>query len=75
MVGGKLAFRLLDTEIQWGVLYCSGRSLKAVVFKLCLAAIVYHLWREKNFCIFQQKGETHVAGSLQTGLGGSEILY
>lgn len=53
--------RTLEVKLQWGMLHCSRRSMKPTVYKLGLAAAVYHLWRERNFQIFQQKGMDHDA--------------
>lgn len=42
-----------EDELQWATLYARGRSLKAEVFRMMLAAAVYHVWRERNYRVFQ----------------------
>jgi hypothetical protein len=33
---------------SWGSTMLQGRSLKASLGRLCLGAIVYHFWRQRN---------------------------
>lgn len=41
-------FSSLSFELTWGGSRCKGASLKQSMYKLCLAASVYHIWRERN---------------------------
>lgn len=47
--------RSWDIELAWAAAYAKGRSVKAEMYRMALAAIIYHLWRERNTRIFQQK--------------------
>lgn len=59
--GWEHAFRSLEAEIQW-VFFTDLLSLgNLLLFKPCLAATAYLLWRRGIFGIFQQKGDNHVA--------------
>ncbi|KAI8570416.1 hypothetical protein RHMOL_Rhmol01G0032200 [Rhododendron molle] len=46
----------LNSEVQWGSLYGKESSMRVTLFKLCLAASVYYLWKERNGRIFLQVG-------------------
>ncbi|KAI8572394.1 hypothetical protein RHMOL_Rhmol01G0195000 [Rhododendron molle] len=43
-------------EIHWGLTHCKDCSIQSRLFKLCLAASVYYIWKERNGRIFQQIG-------------------
>ncbi|XP_059310635.1 uncharacterized protein LOC132061986 [Lycium ferocissimum] len=42
-------------ELQWANEHAKGRNNKAEVYRMVMAASVYHLWIERNNRIFQQK--------------------
>ncbi|KAI8569247.1 hypothetical protein RHMOL_Rhmol02G0263700 [Rhododendron molle] len=44
----------LNFEVQWGSSYGKESSMRVTLFKLCLAASVYYLWKERNGRIFFQ---------------------
>ncbi|KAI8570892.1 hypothetical protein RHMOL_Rhmol01G0074200 [Rhododendron molle] len=50
-----------NSEFQWGLLHSKGGSMRSTLFKLCFAASVYHLWKERNGRIFQQLDHDHSA--------------
>lgn len=67
-------------EVEWAILHAKGRNLQAEVYRMELAAAVYHIWQERNCRIFQQKQrsgeailkmivqEVHCRGSLSPRL-------
>ncbi|KAI8528312.1 hypothetical protein RHMOL_Rhmol12G0140600 [Rhododendron molle] len=46
----------LNSEVQWGSLHGKDSSMRVTLFKLCLAASVYYLWKVRNGRIFLQVG-------------------
>ncbi|KAI8556145.1 hypothetical protein RHMOL_Rhmol05G0229100 [Rhododendron molle] len=50
-------FPLLN-EIQWINVHRGGANLQTLLVKLSCAAVVYHLWRERNTHIFQGMSST-----------------
>ncbi|KAG5564545.1 hypothetical protein RHGRI_000653 [Rhododendron griersonianum] len=46
----------LNSKAQWGSLYGNGVSMRVTLFKVCLTASVYYLWKERNGRIFLQVG-------------------
>ncbi|XP_058189336.1 uncharacterized protein LOC131306921 [Rhododendron vialii] len=46
----------LASEVSWGSHSCKNKSIWASLLKLCLAAAIYYIWRERNGRIFQQIG-------------------
>lgn len=44
----------LASEVSWGSHSCKNKSVWASLFKLCLAASIYYIWRERNGRIFQR---------------------
>ncbi|KAG5525159.1 hypothetical protein RHGRI_031740 [Rhododendron griersonianum] len=54
--GFVLPSRDLMDEIHWGLTHCKDCSIQSRLFKLCLAASVYYIWKERNGRIFQQIG-------------------
>ncbi|XP_075107179.1 uncharacterized protein LOC107766925 [Nicotiana tabacum] len=42
-----------EDELQWAKLNARGRSPKAEVFRIMLAAVVYHVWKERNYKVFR----------------------
>ncbi|XP_075096316.1 uncharacterized protein LOC142174423 [Nicotiana tabacum] len=45
-------------DITWMVKITKGKSARAAIYRMTLAAAVYHRWRERNFVIFQKKRRT-----------------
>lgn len=43
----------IGDEVRWAVLHRKGKTLQDLVYKLSLAACMYHIWREKNNGIFE----------------------
>jgi hypothetical protein len=37
-----------DKVLQWGLAVFHGKTIKACLGKLCIVAVVYHLWRQRN---------------------------
>lgn len=52
-------------EVQWANLHWKGKLAKAAVFRMSLAATVYHIWMERNQRIFQQRKQQREAISRQ----------
>lgn len=48
----------LAQEMEWAVQHKGEDGLSHSLFKLSLAATLYHLWRERNFRVFQGKKGT-----------------
>ncbi|KAI8555340.1 hypothetical protein RHMOL_Rhmol05G0167400 [Rhododendron molle] len=46
----------LASEVSWGSHSCKNKFVWASLFKLCLAAAIYYIWRERNGRIFQHIG-------------------
>ncbi|OIT31543.1 hypothetical protein A4A49_62296, partial [Nicotiana attenuata] len=40
-------------EIEWAERNAKGRSADAQLYRVTLACVVYHIWRERNMRIFQ----------------------
>lgn len=38
----------LVAEVHWGSIHCKDNSVQAIVFKLCIAASVYYIWKERK---------------------------
>ncbi|KAI8548646.1 hypothetical protein RHMOL_Rhmol07G0290300 [Rhododendron molle] len=49
-------YETLEPELQWGIRKCVDQSMRSAIYMLCLAVTIYHLWRERNFRIFQHEG-------------------
>lgn len=47
--------RSWDFELSLATAYAKGRSVKDDMYRLSLAATIYHLWKERNIGIFQKK--------------------
>lgn len=51
-VGAKLGSYFHDwsfvSEVYWGSNLCKNMSVRASLFKLCLAASIYYIWKGKN---------------------------
>ncbi|KAH7862820.1 hypothetical protein Vadar_009991 [Vaccinium darrowii] len=47
-----LAQRYWDSEITRAILLCRGKNLRSLLYKLALAAGVYHFWLERNSRVF-----------------------
>ncbi|KAG5563563.1 hypothetical protein RHGRI_006110 [Rhododendron griersonianum] len=45
----------LAQELEWSVQNKWGDGMHNCLYKLSLAATLYHLWRERNFRVFQNK--------------------
>ncbi|XP_075095238.1 uncharacterized protein LOC142173531 [Nicotiana tabacum] len=45
-------------EVQWAEIHAKGQSAMANMYRLCMAACVYHIWMERNLRIFQGKSRT-----------------
>lgn len=45
--------RGLDEEMAWAVDHVKGTALESRVFYITMAASIYHIWRARNFKIFQ----------------------
>lgn len=37
-----------EDELVWAVQHAKGKSSKTEVYRMMLAAVVYHIWRERN---------------------------
>ncbi|XP_060181963.1 uncharacterized protein LOC132611564 [Lycium barbarum] len=44
-------------ELKWAETWCKGRSSKAEVYKIVLAAAVYYVWQERNNRLFQKRSK------------------
>ncbi|XP_059302028.1 uncharacterized protein LOC132053957 [Lycium ferocissimum] len=47
-----------DDELLWAEQHAKGRSPKAEMYRMVLAAAVYFVWKERNFRIFQNKRQS-----------------
>lgn len=47
-----------NEELLWAEAYAKGRSHKAEIYRMMLAAGIYILWRERNSGIFQNKKQS-----------------
>ncbi|XP_060182016.1 uncharacterized protein LOC132611632 [Lycium barbarum] len=52
--------RCLDwkAEVEWAMQHYRGHSRATVIYKMTLAAVIYHIWAERNTRVFQQKSRT-----------------
>lgn len=39
-------------ELNWVIRFCRGKGFRTLLFKLVLAAGVYHIWMERNSRVF-----------------------
>lgn len=46
----------LLAAVHWGSIHYKDNSMQSNVFKLCIAASVYYIWKERNGRVFQQVG-------------------
>lgn len=53
-------------ELAWVVQNCTGKGFKSTLYKLSLAATLYHIWLERNARIFRQQAST--VGDLLTAI-------
>ncbi|XP_019236644.1 PREDICTED: uncharacterized protein LOC109216874 [Nicotiana attenuata] len=42
-------------EVRWAEMNVKGKSAKSHMYRICLAACVYHIWHKRNMRVFQQK--------------------
>ncbi|KAH0752152.1 hypothetical protein KY285_005300 [Solanum tuberosum] len=42
-------------ELNWAVEHASSKTIIAEVYRMTLAAIIYYIWQERNYRIFQNK--------------------
>lgn len=56
-----------DSEIQWAIDHCTGKSFSSFLSKLFLAAGVSHIWLERNSRVFggRSRGATAVLASIE----------
>jgi len=50
-----------DLVVVWSVAKLKGKSLKVCLAKLCLAACIYHLWRQRNALLHGNSPRTEEA--------------
>ncbi|KAG5561242.1 hypothetical protein RHGRI_004313 [Rhododendron griersonianum] len=50
----------LAQDLEWTTQNKEGEGLHNILYKLSLAATLYHLWRERSFRVFQDKKEDPV---------------
>ncbi|KAG5540609.1 hypothetical protein RHGRI_020732 [Rhododendron griersonianum] len=61
----------LAQELEWTTQNEEGEGLHNTLYKLSLAATLYHLWRERNFRVYQHKKEDPMSrGEAMLGSGG-----
>ncbi|WMV25007.1 hypothetical protein MTR67_018392 [Solanum verrucosum] len=41
--------------VQWGMQYMKGKSSKALMYRMAMSNVVYHIWLERNARIFKQQ--------------------
>ena len=46
--------------MKWASKRLKGKALISILLRVAWNAFVYHIWRERNYRIFQQKNETHL---------------
>ncbi|KAK4722179.1 hypothetical protein R3W88_012412 [Solanum pinnatisectum] len=46
-----------NDELKWAEKWAKGRKPRECVYKMMLVGAVYHIWRERNMRIFQQKSQ------------------
>ncbi|KAF7125002.1 hypothetical protein RHSIM_Rhsim12G0092100 [Rhododendron simsii] len=44
-----------DYELVWVVKHCKVKGFRSAIYKLSLAAAIYHIWLERNSRVFTQK--------------------
>lgn len=44
-----------DYELVWVVKHCKVKGFRSAIYKLSLAAAIYHIWLERNARVFTQK--------------------
>ena len=49
-----------EGELKWASERLKGKALISILLRVAWNAFVYHIWRERNYRIFQQKNETHL---------------
>ncbi|KAI8560273.1 hypothetical protein RHMOL_Rhmol04G0242700 [Rhododendron molle] len=54
----------LSHELEWAVHYIKGKGLRNSLYKLSLAASIYHIWGERNLRFFQGKSRDVATVSL-----------
>lgn len=43
-----------EEEIKWTIAHANGRHTQDEIYRITLAATVYHLWLERNYRLFQK---------------------
>ena len=49
-----------EGELQWAAKKLKGKAMISTLLRVGWNAFVYHIWRERNCRIFQQKAETNM---------------
>jgi hypothetical protein len=47
-----------DLVVQWSIEVMQGKSLKSSIYRLCLGAVVYHLWLQRNALLHGKNPKT-----------------
>ncbi|CAN4091829.1 unnamed protein product [Withania somnifera] len=56
-------------EKQWVTTHTKGQNVQAKIYQMCLAGVVYHIWRERNTRVLRQIiQDIHVRGSMKIKL-------
>lgn len=71
----------LEEEVAWAISNSKGTSLRVSIFKISLAAAIYHLWCERNGRIFKGSSKSPCRLRLKMGfvcvylLGGISLIF
>ena len=49
-----------ERELSWASLKLRGKALNTTILRVAWSAFVYHIWRERNYRVFQHREETSV---------------
>lgn len=72
--------RVWDEELSWAVMQYNGKATGAEIYRMTMAGNIYHVWREMNLQVFQNKQrnadaitrliiqEVHLRGSMNSRL-------